>query len=184
MKRLFIGVPLSEEVKRAFSLLLEKLKATEADLKLVAPDNLHFTVKFLGEVEEQKIGEVQEKLREVLKSLKPFSLQLQGIGAFPGRERINSIWVAAASREFVVLMKNVDQALDFICQENHGEEVPHATLARVKTGKNKERLQQLLEEFKPTDFGTMRVDKVVLYESELGKEGPVYKVVGEFEVGK
>jgi 2'-5' RNA ligase len=179
MKRLFIGVPLSEEVKRVLSPLREKLKATGADLRLVAIENLHFTVKFLGEVEERKIGEVQEKLQEVLKSLKPFSLQLRGIGAFPDQERINSVWVAAASKEFVVLMKKVDQALDFIRQENHEEEVPHATLARVKTGKNKERLQQLLEEFKQSDFGTMTVEKVVLYESELGKEGPVYKVVEE-----
>lgn len=180
MKRLFIGVPLSEEVKRELSPLLEKLKATGADLKLVARDNLHFTVKFLGEVEDGKIAEVQEKIEARLKNIRSFSLRLQGIGAFPSRERINSLWVAAPSTEFVVLMREVNGALQSIRKERHEEEIPHATLARVKTGKNKEKLQRLLEEFKQVDFDGMNVEKVVLYESVLGKEGPRYKVVKEF----
>jgi len=180
MKRLFIGVPISEEVKRGLAPLLEKLKATGADLKLVAGKNLHFTVKFLGEMEEERISEVPEKIQEALRGIKPFLLPLRGIGAFHSRERINSIWIAAPSKEFTALMHKVNEQLHSIRKEDHEEEVPHATLARVKTGKNKEKLQHLLDEFKNTDFGTMKVDKMVLYGSELGKEGPVYKVMKEF----
>lgn len=183
MKRLFLGVPLSESVQGKISPVLEKLAATHANLKLVAVKNLHFTIKFMGSVEEENIFGIQEKIQKALSGIKKFTIALPGIGVFPHQDRINVVWVAASGHEFMDLMKTVHKALSSISPSAHEEAVPHATLARVKSGKNKEKLQQLLEKYKTADFGTMTIDKVILYESELTLAGPVYTVVREFRLG-
>lgn len=181
MKRLFVAVPLTAEIKGQITPLREELKASGADLKLVAVENLHFTLKFLGEVDESRISEIVEQLSSF--SPKPFFLSLRGVGVFPSREKINVIWMGIESTELIALMKEINPTLNYIRKEER-EETPHLTIARVKSGKNKEQLQKLVEKYKNTLFGEMMVDKIILYESELGKEGPRYTVVQEFELQK
>lgn len=180
-KRLFVGVPLSEEIKEKIKPAVRKLRETGAVLNLVAPENLHFTLKFLGDVEESGVEEIKEKLSLAVKGSK-FTFPIKKVGYFPGGERVNTIWLGAESRELRELMKKVNQALNYIREEKR-EEMPHLTLARVKSGKNKEKLLKVLLEVKDEDFGQMIVDKIILYESELKPEGPVYRVVGEFGLG-
>ncbi len=177
MKRLFVAVPVADKVKEKINQLLQELAHSGADLKLVAAENLHFTLKFLGDVEENKIPEIIEKLSLI--KHKPFSISLHGVGVFPSLERINTVWVTAKSLELVLLTKRANQLLDYIRREER-EEVPHLTVARVKSGRNKERLKEIVEKNKLTAFGEMLVDKIVLFESELRKEGPKHKTFKEF----
>ena len=179
MKRLFIAIPVAEEIKKRLKPLLRELREMGADLKLVSVENIHFTLKFLGDVDEENIPEMIQKLTAI--SFKPFTISLQGVGVFPSAERINVLWVGMNSPKLISLMKKINFTLNYIRQEER-EEVPHLTIARVKSGKNKEKLQQLVEIYKNTFFGEMMVEKIVLYESELGKEGPKYRVVKEFEL--
>ncbi len=181
MKRLFIAVPISEEVKKKIKLLILELQESGADLKLVSMENLHFTLKFLGDVDESKISEIVEKL-SLLKQ-DSFSISLRGVGAFPSLERINVIWVGIESVELIPLMKKINHSLNYLRKEEH-EKTPHLTIARVKSGKDKEKLQKSVEKYKKTLFGEMRVDKIVLFESELGKEGPKYTLIKEFKFSK
>jgi 2'-5' RNA ligase len=89
--------------------------------------------------------------------------------------------VGIKDSELTSLMRKVNQTLNYLRQEEH-EETPHLTIARVKSGKDKEKLQKLVENYKNTWFGEMKVDKMVLYESELGKEGPKYTLMQEFQL--
>ncbi len=178
--RLFLGVPLTEDLRRKILPLCEELAATGADLKPVAVENLHFTVKFLGEVDERRAAEIEVALKNVLVGIKPFTAPLRGVGFFS--RKIRSIWIASKSKEFAELLENVKSALSSFGPPAPAEKVPHVTLARVKSGKNKEKLLEFLEKYKDTDFGVVRVENVVLYESELKPEGPVYGVVKEFEL--
>ncbi len=182
MKRLFIGIPLSEEIKEKIKPLMGKLKQTGADLNFVSEANLHFTLKFLGDVEEKKIDEIKEKLNSIRG--KTFLISVKKMGVFPALDRIKVIWLGTDSREMLALMKEVDRKLNYIKENDHPDDIPHLTLARVKSGKNKEELQRRVEKDKNTLFGEMKVDKIILYESELGKEGPVYRVRGEFGLEK
>lgn len=175
MKRLFVAVPLTEEIKEQITPLREELKASGADLKLVALENLHFTLKFLGDVDENKIPAIVEKL--FLLQWKPFSLSVRGVGVFPSLERINVVWVGIESVELIALMKKINQTLNYIRKEEHPE-TPHLTIARVKSGRNKEQLPLLAEKYKNTLFGEMKVDKIILFESGLGKDGLKYEMVG------
>ena len=183
MKRLFVAVPVSEEIKERIKPVLSELPKTGADLKVVSIFNLHFTLKFLGEVEEKKIPEIEEKLTEIAQKTKKFEVSLKGVGVFPSLERINVIWVGTEGTGLVSLMKSVSKELNFIRKNDQEEEVAHLTIARVKSGRGKKELQEFVKKFEKAEFGTMKVDKMILFESELKREGAVHKVVKEFELG-
>lgn len=171
-RRLFVGIPVSDEIKENLIHLINSLQELDVDLKLVLPEYLHFTIKFLGDVEGSKIDEIKEKLKRIKRE--KFNISLKGIGSFPSLERINVIWVAVKNAEkFIPLMQQVNKNLDYIRKNEYGE-VPHLTIARVKTGRNKELLQEWLREHREDNFGEMEVGKIVLYESQLTPNGPIY----------
>lgn len=180
MKRLFVGIRVPEEVREKIKPVQEKLIKTGANLTLVSLNNFHFTLKFLGNEEESKIPQIEDKLKKIALDTSSFYFSVQGVGVFPGEERISVVWVGAQSKELVSLMKETNQSLNYIRKSEHEEEIPHLTIARVKSGKNKEELRKVVLEFSSTVFGNVLVDKIMLFESVLTPQGPMYTVVKEF----
>jgi len=183
MKRLFVAVPVSDEVKQKIQELVEKLKETGADLKLVSLFNLHFTLKFLGDVGESKIPEIEERLAGIAAKTRGFEVTVKGTGVFPSFDRINVVWIGSEGAELVSLMKVVGKELNFVKKNDYEEEVAHLTIARVKSGRNKKELQEFVQKFAQKEFGRMIVNKIILFESELRKDGAVHRVVKEFVLG-
>ena len=179
MKRLFVGIPVSEEIKVTLQPVVDQLRQTGADLTMVAMDKPHFTLKFLGDVSEKEISFVLEKLETI--TVPKFTLSVAGVGVFPSLERINVIWIGTKSKDLIVLMKKITEQLNDIKKEER-EEMPHLTLARVKSGRNKELLWEVIKKWENHDFGKMLADKFVLYESTLKPEGPIYNVVKKFKL--
>ena len=177
MKRLFVAVPVSDDITEKIRPVIEKLKETGADLKFVS--HFHFTLKFLGDVNEKNIQEIEEKLAEIAKKTKAFPICVKSTGVFPSLEKINVVWIGVQDSQFSELMKKITTKLDYIRKDVH-EEVPHLTIARMKSGRNKEQLKEALQQVEHREFGSMIVEKIILYESELTPEGPVYTIVGEF----
>ena len=182
MKRLFVAVPVSEEVKNNIKPVVNELSKLGAGLKLVSVSQLHFTLKFLGEVDEKEILQIEKKLTRVAEKTTEFNVPLKGIGVFPSVDRINVVWIGTDNQELVSLMKNVNEELSYIRKNEFDEEVAHLTIARVKTARNKERLLEFVKNFEKRVFGVMRVNRLILYESELTREGPIYSIVREFEL--
>ena len=183
MKRLFVAAEVSEEVKDRIKPVLDELSQTGADLKLVSLSHLHFTLKFLGEVEEKKIQEIEKKLAGIAEKTKGFEVSVKGVGVFPNLERISVVWVGVENSSLALLMKKVGNELDYLKKNDHEEEIAHLTIARVKSARNKKELQEFVKRFEKKEFGRMRVDKLILYESELRREGAVHRVVREWEFG-
>ncbi len=181
MKRLFIAVPVSEEIKEKIKSVLTELSKTGADLKIISLSNLHFTLKFLGNVDDKQIPEIEKNLVEIAAKTKRFEITVKGVGVFPSLDRISVVWVGTDGH-LISLMKVVGKELDFIRKNEHAEEVAHLTIARVKTARNKEKLQEFVKKFEQKEFGLMKVDKIILFESELQKKGAAYRVVKEFEL--
>ena len=182
MKRLFLGIPLPEEVKEKIRVLLKEIYAVRGDFSFVPVENLHITVKFLGDVAESEIHSLSEKVLSVVQNYHPFPALVQGVSAFPRPERIAVLWVGVQCAELLPLFKDIHGALEYVWKEER-EDVPHVTLLRVKSGRKQGKLQHLLQRFQNLRFGKMTIDRVVLYESHLLPEGPVYKVVQEFCFG-
>lgn len=182
-KRLFVGVPLSSEVRQKIAeQLLAPLQQSGADLNIASKEQLHFTLKFLGDVEEEQIGKVKEILRQVAVSRQPFLVQVRQVGVFPSPGYMRVIWIGVENGDLPALLKELDEQLGFIRKNEH-EEKPHVTLARVKSKKNKEQLQRFVAELQNASFGEMPVTELVLYESTLTAGGARYAVVERFPFG-
>lgn len=172
--RLFIAVPVPEDLKKRIKEAQDKL-AEISGIKLVKTENIHFTIKFLGEAD--KVKEIEDCMEKTLEYLRQFDVEIAGISAFPSKSCAQVIWLSAGNgfEEFKSLMRNIDAGLSKIGFEQGKEYIPHLTLARVRCGKNKEELIRLLEKLKQTQIGAMRVKEVKLMKSTLSKYGPVYE---------
>ncbi|MBI4152876.1 RNA 2',3'-cyclic phosphodiesterase [Candidatus Woesearchaeota archaeon] len=180
MKRLFVGISLPEEVKEKIAIFSKAVKETEGEFRFVSAENLHITLSFVGDVEEGNIIFIVEKLISALAHHETIKIAVVGSGVFPAVERINVVWVGLKNGALTDLIKKINATLSI--NAGHEEETPHVTIARVKSGKNKQKIREVVEQFKQFDFGTFVADKITLYESELTSAGPVYHIVKEVEL--
>ena len=177
--RLFVAVELSAGLKERAIEVQRRITGVEA--KLIEPENLHFNLKFIGEVESDKPPDVIRVMDKALIGSKAFKMRLKGLGAFPDKNYIRVVWIGVS--EGKVELSNIQNALEKTFYEELGlhKELrhyePHLTLARIQSEQGKARLQNLIAELEGTDFGEMTVREVKLYESNLTPHGPVYKIL-------
>ncbi len=180
--RCFLGTKIDEDLIEKVSDVRDSFGSIDADIKTVRDQNLHFTVKFLGEIDEDRAQRV-DSIREALNDFKPFEVGLKDVGVFPSRDYIKVIWIGTGegSERFEELMSKIEEKTrkeGF--QKDENEPVPHVTIGRVKTGRNKELIQSELDKWKEKSFGRMLVDKVTLFKSELTSKGPVYEKIKDY----
>lgn len=184
--RSFISVDITDQVLLNKIIRLQQtLLETGADLKLVEPENLHLTLRFLGEITKPTL----ELVREELKSLKfnQFKLNLRGIGVFPSLHRVNVIWIGI--REGEEKLKEIAKKVELILKKlsfppDQKRFSPHLTIARVRTGKNKDKLVSFIEKFNNYEVGLMVVDSVRLKKSILTPKGPIYTTIDTVQAEK
>ena len=176
---LFVALPISEALKTKIEPILLHLQELGSELKVVSSHNLHFTLKFLGELEDDKINEIKNRLSSLIQGYHRFSIRIKGLQVFPSYEQINIISLGAESPELIQLMKKINEELNDLRPETR-KEIPHLTRARVKFQKNKEKLTEFLQSLVHRKFAVMPADKIILYESRLAPSGPVYSIIEEF----
>ncbi len=176
--RLFVAVEIDEE-HRSKIVNAQKQIAGEA-LKLVEPENLHVTLKFIGEVPDEKVVEIASRLKSV--KMEPFEVRIAGMGAFPNETYIRIVWIGLEGplAELAAAVEKSLGVLDYIKKDSH-EFSSHLTIARVKT--RPRHLSQRLEGMKNIKIGTQIVDRFFLVKSTLTPKGPVYEHVAEFKLG-
>ncbi len=166
--------------------LLEQLRETRADLKVVRPTNLHFTLKFLGDTEEELVGEIADRMRESVEGTKAFTVKLEGIGAFPSMSNIRVIWVGIDDgRHLSGIATRLDSSLEKIglARDRKGFK-PHLTVARARSGRGLDIVQELIVANAATDFGVYAIDEIVLKKSVLTPQGPRYSNITEVMLAK
>jgi len=180
--RLFIAIPLSENIKKKVQHISAALSAVDGRLSIVPPENLHFTLKFIGWVNEKE----QEKIRKIIfsltKTIKPFEIKVSGVDAFPSPTRPTVIW-AGVSQELTEIAQLFNLSLPY--HQEGRESLAHLTLARIKhlEENGREQLKEIIQKHGKDFFGQMAVNKVVLFQSELRKTGPIYTLLEEFDLG-
>ncbi len=179
--RAFLAFEVSREVTENLLLVEDELKKTRADLKTVGRDNLHFTVRFLGEISEDTVKEVDRRLQGL--ALPSFDVQVRGVGAFPDLRRPRVVW-AGVSRETETPIGETAsvfiKALEGIGKPEDHEFHPHITLSRVRSPMNIGGLISLLQQNAGREFGATRVSSLKLKSSVLAPTGPTYPVVREY----
>jgi RNA 2',3'-cyclic 3'-phosphodiesterase len=175
--RAFIAIELNEGMHSKLASLQSVLKKSNADVKWTAPESIHLTLKFLGNIDSQKIKEIEKILNEISGEITPFILTLKGIGAFPDLDYPRVIWVGAESGvpQSKQLSKTIEEKLEKIGFPREGREFhPHITLGRVKSFKNKDNLKEMIEAAKFEAKSAVGVNHLTLFKSRLSREGSVY----------
>jgi 2'-5' RNA ligase len=174
--RAFVAVDISDPG------VVEKIAGVQAeilrlglDVKLVERESLHITLRFLGEIPQSRINDIVRALSSV--KFGRFRITLAGIGAFPDASRPRVVWVGVSqgAGELIRLAGVVREAVDKYAEHQEGREfVPHATIGRLKSGRNADRLREVIARYRDAEFGTVLVDSIKLKRSVLTPRGPVY----------
>ena len=175
--RCFIAVYLPEEIKNYLYDLQHKIGDKYAKVKWVAKKNLHKTLKFLGEIDEEKLDLVKKTLNDI--KFKRFEAGLNNIGWFPNDYRINIIWVdLKPERNILELHDEIELRLGNLFERDERFSV-HITLGRVKYVKNKERFLDFLRNIKVMDEKLV-INEFSLIKSDLSKDGPKYSILERY----
>lgn len=176
--RCFLAIDLNKECKDyLFNLQKEFSKFVKA--KWVEKKNLHLTLKFLGDIDENKLKAVKKILSEI--KFKKFNIHLSEFGVFPNENIINVIWVGLKpEKDIINLQKKIDEVLLDLFSKDQ-KFTSHITLGRVKLVKNKDKFKGFLKETRINNI-EFSVDSFKLYKSELSKDGPKYYLLEEYKL--
>ncbi|AUX09363.1 2'-5' RNA ligase [Halalkaliarchaeum desulfuricum] len=193
--RLFFAVDLPDRLADDVAAVQDRLRDAEG-LRFTDPAQAHLTLKFLGDVDTDRVEELETAAREAISNaevehedgtvapVEPFEAEVGGLGVFPSVEYISVVWAGfrTGEAELTALHEALEAettALGFD-PEDH-EFTPHVTLARMDDARGKEIVQEAVTETDPT-IGRFRVEDVRLKESILTPEGPEYDTVARFEL--
>ena len=182
--RIFIAVELPSDVKNQIARMQAELKKVPAQVSWTKAENVHLTLKFLGEIEEKQLQPVTQAARAGCKGIKKFKISLKGVGGFPNLRQPRVIWIGTqnGAEELISLQAKIDTELDkagFPKEEKKFR--PHFTLGRVRVPKNIEKLAQALgsTEFQTADFDILHLN---VMKSQLSPGGSIYTVLERIDL--
>ena len=170
--RLFIAVEIDEAVRKRLAEVQRKLRYVNANVSWVAPRNFHFTLKYLGETEEEKIAPIRNAMQAVTSEFVPMECDLVGIGQFP-----RVIWAGLEGdvKPLIVMASRLDEELHKLGFPRENREfTPHLTFGRIKYVGDREGLTRLVSSLKNEAFGAVRVEAIHLFQSTLNPQGSIY----------
>ena len=178
--RLFVAVNLPGPLKGRIAGLQRELALTGADVKWVEEENLHLTVKFLGEVAPERLAALEGALARAVPACRAFRLELSGLGTFPPRGVPRVLWVGVGGEveAFRDLHRAVERSLAALGYPEEDREFrPHLTLGRVRSPRGVDALRHRMAALDGA-YGDLAVGEVALMESRLTPRGPVYRTCG------
>lgn len=194
--RLFVALDLREDVRQAIRDLLGRFEPAGPAARWVRPEGMHITLKFIGHVDEAKLGPIRHAL-EAVDSPQPVDLRFRGVGFFPNERRPRVIWCGIeASKNLPRLASDVENALEPIGIPPESREfVPHLTLGRfnppervpAKTPKvvpMTTELVRMAKELESEEFGSARETEFHLFESVLHRSGAEYRKLESYRFVK
>lgn len=176
MMRLFVGLGLPEGLGQRLAILEAGLPGA----RWVAPENMHVTLRFIGEVQRDAAEDIDEMLAGV--SAPGFDLHLQGVGTFGKGAKARSVWVGLQpSEELAFLQAKVESAVVRGGQPPEGRKFsPHITLARFNSSADPNRIQRFIEGNSLFRAGPWTIDHFTLFESRMGKGGSIYTPLADY----
>lgn len=199
--RVFLAVEIDEKLLDKIADVQKQFAECEAPVKYVETENLHCTLKFFGEIDDNKLNDIIEVIESKIENHEPFKLSIKKAGVFPNERYIRVLWLGMEDvepfsdiskspilmprkflRDFRRLQKDLDEDFVKMGFEKERSYVPHLTIGRVKGAKNKQELLSKLKDLGDVEIGEMEINKIVLKKSELTPQGPVYTTIKEFDL--
>jgi 2'-5' RNA ligase len=185
--RTFIAINLDPEIKRNLTQLIDELKtrcAESRSIRWVRPEGMHLTIKFLGEIGEDKIPLIESALKRISEKYSSFSLKIKGTGYFPPKSKAPRVFWVGIEEEGILqkLQLQVEEEMERLeFPKEQRKFHPHLTLGRVKIPSHLKGILDLLETYKEKILGEMEVQKMTFFRSVLKPTGAEYSVLSEFE---
>lgn len=185
--RLFVSVDLPVSLADTVETVQAEFSEAEG-LDFVDPKQAHFTLKFLGETNPERLNKIKTALRDAVDeaAVDPFDCTIGGLGVFPSLEYITVVWIGVREGKGDAELRRLHEAVEAeltalgFAAESH-EFTPHITLARMNDARSKSEVQSVVTETDPT-IGTFRVKGIKLTESTLTDAGPQYETVHEVDL--
>ncbi len=175
--RTFFAVELSKEIAAGVQRIQEGLKERIGGVRWVRPASIHLTLKFLGEVDPDRIGGIVSKVEESTRDIAPFTIGIRGCGGFPNTKNPRIIWIGVDDPSGLLkkVQARVEEGMEGLGFMKEGRDyAPHLTLGRLSSGKGKGTVTQTLEDIKESNVGTMEVREIILFRSHLKPMGAEY----------
>lgn len=179
--RSFIAIELTKEIKDKLNKIQDELEKSNADVKWVEPENIHLTLRFLGNVEEKKLEDIKRILEKISEKHIRFSIELSGIGAFPKISSPRVIWIGIEKgEELFQIFSELEDELNKIGfkKEERGFSA-HITIGRVRSPLNRVKLSEEIKKMNSIPRLSSSVNKITLFKSTLTSKGPIYEVIFE-----
>jgi RNA 2',3'-cyclic 3'-phosphodiesterase len=179
--RLFVAIAIPDVVRETIAGFLKDMRAIAPQTKWVRPDNLHVTLKFLGETDPQRLNDIISALRSV-RSPQPVSLEFRGLGFFPNEKRPRVLWIGMdSSSNLKTLAQDIDQAVHRLGFSLENKTfTPHLTLARFNTPGLPPSLAAAVKQYSSRNFGSLVAKEFHLIESKLKPNGAEYTTLQSF----
>lgn len=186
--RCFIAIDIDEKTRAAIADLQKQLAAKvdikKGDVKWVEPDNIHLTLKFLGEIDDAKIPEISGITERVAAAHNKFTLDVETVGSFGGKSA-KVVWVGAGkgADKLLALQKNLDEHLTLAGYPSEEREFSaHLTLCRVRNPKAGIKLADACKAFENYKLGSISADALCVYQSQLTPAGPIYTLLASYKL--
>ncbi len=186
--RVFIAIDIDQALRKGLaelqSEMLAKVDIKKSDAKWVNPQTMHLTLKFLGEIKDVQSVDVCNITKDVASRHKSFDIDVGTVGFFGGRSA-RVLWVGAGqdNENLLELQEDLEKSLASAGWPPETRKFAgHLTLCRVRNSRAGVKLARLTEEYKDYMLGAMPVDSLCVYQSELKPGGPVYTMLGNYEL--
>jgi len=184
MIRCFLAIALPEKVKEVLADLQNKLKTTGAAVRWVRPEGFHLTLKFFGNIPEEKLPALVRATEKAKDGVKPFELTLSKMGFFPEKGHPRVIWVGLSGElePLLAFQRRLEKAFKKVGFPPEKRPFhPHLTLGRVKGPHRAAELRRMAAELEVPPEG-FRVESLTFYRSVLHPEGAIYSVLQEIRL--
>lgn len=185
--RAFIALRLDAAVEDEIAALIERMRvhqdgSQETGIRWVSRANFHLILFFLGPaVPRERLAPIADALGAIARETAPFEIAARGVGVFPNPARPRVIWVGLDGDELAALAARVTEAAVRCCFASERRAYsPHLTIGRVRSLRSPGRLRRTLNEVADSSFGVSRIERVMLYRSELGPQSSTYHEVAAF----
>lgn len=186
--RVFIAIDIDDKIRKAIAdlqkQLIAKVDVKKGDVKWVEPNNIHLTLKFLGEISDEQVAEVSEITKTVADAHQKFTLEIESSGSFGGRSA-KVVWVGTGkgTDALLALQKDLD---DLLAQAGFPKEErefsSHLTLCRVNHPIAGVKLGEASKQFSHLTLGSIAADAICIYQSKLTPAGPIYTLLASFKL--